>query len=404
MNILFILPYSPIPTNTGNKNLTFNLLKYIEKKALIDIIIIEEFNNKKNQTYDQLKHNYPNVRDILIFERNKKFKLVLYKLFFLIQGLPPSLGNYYKISILKWLNLNSHKYDLIHFDMFLVTPYINSVKNKPSLLVSSDSYSLAANLALKNINNLKDKIFIYFYMILLQNLEKLFYKKFSKIVCVSNIDKDYLKEYLKIKNITSIGIPISNRLKEREIKHFEKIIQNKSETKLLITGNLNHPIISQNIASFIENILQIILIKYPNLKTIILGKDPTSFLKNIIKNTANVKHINFVNDYFDYLDNDWIYIYPQKCATGLQTKLQQALASGLPVIAYEISYGGLNLTYGKNAFKVHNEKDFLEYIDKLLSNPSLRINLGKNATKYINSNFSIEKIGAKYTKAYKELI
>tara|TARA_Y100000589_G_scaffold5648_1_gene4895 strand:- start:1411 stop:2277 length:867 start_codon:yes stop_codon:yes gene_type:complete len=288
--------------------------------------------------------------------------------------------------------------------MFLVTPYINSVKNKPSLLVSSDSYSLAANLALKNINNLKDKIFIYFYMILLQNLEKLFYKKFSKIVCVSNIDKDYLKEYLKIKNITSIGIPISNRLKEREIKHFEKIIQNKSETKLLITGNLNHPIISQNIASFIENILQIILIKYPNLKTIILGKDPTSFLKNIIKNTANVKHINFVNDYFDYLDNDWIYIYPQKCATGLQTKLQQALASGLPVIAYEISYGGLNLTYGKNAFKVHNEKDFLEYIDKLLSNPSLRINLGKNATKYINSNFSIEKIGAKYTKAYKELI
>ena len=404
MNILFILPYSPIPTNTGNKNLTFNLLKYIEKKALIDIIIIEEFNNKKNQTYDQLKHNYPNVRDILIFERNKKFKLVLYKLFFLIQGLPPSLGNYYKISILKWLNLNSHKYDLIHFDMFLVTPYINSVKNKPSLLVSSDSYSLAANLALKNINNLKDKIFIYFYMILLQNLEKLFYKKFSKIVCVSNIDKDYLKEYLKIKNITSIGIPISNRLKEREIKHFEKIIQNKSETKLLITGNLNHPIISQNIASFIENILQIILIKYPNLKTIILGKDPTSFLKNIIKNTANVKHINFVNDYFDYLDNDWIYIYPQKCATGLQTKLQQALASGLPVIAYEISYGGLNLTYGENAFKVHNEKDFLEYIDKLLSNPSLRINLGKNATKYINSNFSIEKIGAKYTKAYKELI
>ena len=404
MNILFILPYSPIPTNTGNKNLTFNLLKYIEKKAVIDIIIIEELINKKSEIYDKVKHTYPNVRNILIFERNKKFKLLIYKLFFLIKRLPPALGNYYKITIVKWLNLNSHKYDLIHFDMFLVSPYINSVKNKPSLLVSSDSYSLAANLALKNINKLTDKIFIYFYMILFQNLEKNFYKKFSKIICVSNIDKDYLKEYLKIKNIISIGIPISNRLKKREIKHYKKIIKNISETKLLITGNLNHPLISQNIASFIKNILPIIMIKYPYIQTIILGKNPTYLLKNLIKKSLNVKHIDFVDDYFDYLDNDWIYIYPQKCATGLQTKLQQALASGLPVIAYEISYGGLNLTYGKNAFKVHNEKDFLEYIDKLLSNPSLRINLGKNATKYINSNFSIEKIGAKYTKAYKELI
>ena len=53
-----------------------------------------------------------------------------------------------------------------------------------------------------------------------------------------------------------------------------------------------------------------------------------------------------MNDYFDYLDNDWIYIYPQKLATGLQTKLQQALASGLPVIA-EVSFGGLDLTYEK---------------------------------------------------------
>ena len=33
MKILFILPYSPIPTNTGNKNLTFNLLKYLNQKS-----------------------------------------------------------------------------------------------------------------------------------------------------------------------------------------------------------------------------------------------------------------------------------------------------------------------------------------------------------------------------------
>ena len=111
-----------------------------------------------------------------------------------------------------------------------------------------------------------------------------------------------------------------------------------------------------------------------------------------------------MQDYFDFLDNDWIYIYPQKCATGLQTKLQQALASGLPVIAYEVAFGGLNLTYKKNAFKVENEEDFFKYIDELMTDPILRVKLGNDASKHINKNYSIQKIGRKYLETYENIL
>ena len=404
MKILFILPYSPIPTNTGNKNLTFNLLKYLDKKAKVDIIIIEDLGNKNKNFYIKLKKAYPNIKNIWTYERNKNLKLFIYKLFFLVQGLPPVHGNFYKLKISNWLNHNSFKYDLIHFDMFHVSPYIRSIKNKPTLLVSSDAYSLAASLALQNANNYSMKLWLNFYKLLICNLEKTYYKKFSKIVCVSNNDQKYLTSKLKIKNIISIGIPISKRLKEKKVKHFVNILNNKSEPKLLITGNLDHPIISKNITSFLKNILPIVLKKHPRIQTIILGKNPTTFLKKEINKSLNVKHVDFVNDYFDYLDNDWIYIYPQKLATGLQTKLQQALASGLPVIAYEVSFGGLDLTYEKNAFKVENENEFVKFIDRLIINPSLRISIGKKALKHINLNYSIKKIGEQYLETYKNIL
>ncbi len=404
MKILFILPYSPIPTNTGNKNLTFNLLKYLNQKSKVDILIIEDLGNKKKYFNKNIKKAYPNVRKIFIFNRNKKIKLLIYKLFFLFQGLSPSLGNFYRIKISNWLKLNSYKYDLIHFDMFHVSPYIKSVNNKPTLLVSSDAYSLAANLAFQNSDSYFSKLFLNFYKTLLSNIEKNYYKKFSKIVCVSNIDQKYLTNKLEIKNIISIGIPIAKSLNEKKIKHYQNILKNKSKPKLLITGNLNHPLISKNIVSFLKNILPIILKKYPFIKTIILGKNPTIFLKSQINKSLNVKHVEFVEDYFDYLDNDWIYIYPQKCATGLQTKLQQALASGLPVIAYEVSFGGLDLTYKKNALKVEHEKEFIKYIDKLITHPRLRVSLGKKASKHINLNYSIEKIGKEYLETYKNLL
>ena len=89
MKILFILPYSPIPTNTGNKNLTFNLLKYLNKKAKVDIIIIEDLGNKNKKFSNKLRKAYPNIKNIWTYERNKNLKLFFYKLFFLVQGLPP---------------------------------------------------------------------------------------------------------------------------------------------------------------------------------------------------------------------------------------------------------------------------------------------------------------------------
>ena len=404
MNLLFILPYSPIPTDTGNKNLTFNLLKYLSNKISIDIIIIEDLINKEKSIYEDIKIAFPNIKNIFIFEKNKKLKALIYKLYFLIRGLHPALGNFYSLKISKWLKLNSYKYDLIHFDMFLVSPYISSVNNKPSLLVGHDAYTLTASLDSKYMNNYIDKFYVNYKKFLLQNIEKNYYKKFSQIVCVSNIDSEYLIKKLNINKIKSIGIPIADKLKERKIKHHNNISINNNHPKLLITGNLDHPFIAKNICSFLKNILPEIIKKHPNIKTIILGKNPIYFLKEQINKSRNVVHKNYVVDYFDYLDNDWIYIYPQKCGSGLQTKLQQALASGLPVIAYEVAYGGLHLTYEKNAFKVNEEKDFIKYIDKLIRDPNLRIEIGRQATDYIRKSFSTRNIGLKYIDLYQSLI
>ena len=57
---------------------------------------------------------------------------------------------------------------------------------------------------------------------------------------------------------------------------------------------------------------------------VILGKDPHPIIKGILE--KNITHVEYADDYKKFLDQDWIYIYAQKCASGLQTKLQQAMA------------------------------------------------------------------------------
>ena len=131
-----------------------------------------------------------------------------------------------------------------------------------------------------------------------------------------------------------------------------------------------------------------------------MGQKPRNYLLEKIDQFKNVIHIDFAENYYDFLDQDWIYIYPLNVATGLQTKLQQALAIGLPVIANRICLGGLNLTNNVNVLESNNDKDTIRHITELVEFPSKRINLGKSARDHICRKFCISNIGEEYRKMY----
>ena len=47
MKVLFICPYNPFPPNSGNKTLTYNLIKSLSNDIKIDILIIEGYSINK---------------------------------------------------------------------------------------------------------------------------------------------------------------------------------------------------------------------------------------------------------------------------------------------------------------------------------------------------------------------
>ena len=46
--------------------------------------------------------------------------------------------------------------------------------------------------------------------------------------------------------------------------------------------------------------------KYPDATVTVLGRDPVSKLKACIARTVGADHIDFVDDYARFLDDDWI--------------------------------------------------------------------------------------------------
>jgi glycosyltransferase involved in cell wall biosynthesis len=397
MKVLFILPYDIIPANAGNKTLTYNLLKYLTKNIECEIIILIDNTINSNILLEKYRSSFPELKNLFIYNKPNSLRKFLFKVKYLIKGLHPSLGNFFNSNLKKFLIKidNTNEYDLIHFDMIHMAIYKQYIKQTPTLIVASDAYSNASLIAMSFNKNPFLRLRDYFNTLTLLRIEKLLYPKFNRVCVVSDIDKEYLRKNSINSNFEQIGIGVSDEF--FQAKYYKKDFKG-----ILVLGSLNHKIISENIVCFLNEI------KKANEKfkipITILGKNPSTEILKCIHENDLISHIEFVDDFLSFLNNDWVCVYPQKCGSGLQTKVQQAMAIGLPVLGYSISFGGLNIINENNCIIIKNNLELCQRSVELALNEKIRISIGINAASYIKNKFSISKTGVEMLNIYNSVL
>lgn len=399
MRILFILPYQVVPPSSGNKNLTANLLQFVTNVYSCDLVSLIEAEASSDEAIKSLRQAYPSLEHVAVFAKPKGWRRKLERIRAIFRGYHPSLGSHMSGPLRDWLKVNSQQYDLIHFDMIHTTLYRESCGSSASLLVASDAYSMAAWESMKLSNRWQVCARGSMEGWLLSNVERRQYRKFDVVCSVSDRDASYLYRQLRGTPVKTIGIGLGDEYSQREILHFAQAAAQKVE--ILITGSLDHEVVALGAVQFILESLPGIREEHPGIRVTILGKNPHKSLFELFACDPDLRHIDFVQNYADFLDQDWVYVYPQRCATGLQTKVQQAMALGLPVVGYAVSFGGLNVSSGHDCYICHDTEEMTQRVSSLLSNRLHRIAMGKAASANIRALFSIERIGSEMTCMYR---
>lgn len=101
---------------------------------------------------------------------------------------------------------------------------------------------------------------------------------------------------------------------------------------------------------------------------------------------------------------DWVYVYPQRCGTGLQTKVQQAMACGLPVVGYDCAFSGIDVRSGENCLVCTSPEEIAAAVTSLMRDASLRTRIGRAAADYVRKEFAIDRVGESVMSIYRHLI
>lgn len=214
-------------------------------------------------------------------------------------------------------------------------------------------------------------------------------RKFTKIVALSeeNLEEWNVKNGIVIPNPSWIQTKIVSDLKNKKVIAIARFSYEKGLIRLLlIWGHIykKHP----------DWVLEIYTDEVEALNTVVLGFTLTEVV-SIFPFVKNIEE--------KYLGAS-IYAMTSR-SEGFPMVLLEAMASGLPCIAFDCPTGPRAIIKNNtNGFLIPDNDDllFIEKLSALIKNEDLRLEFGKNA-KQTSENYSVEKIMEQWRSFLEEL-
>lgn len=398
MRILFVSEYLPYPIDNGVKLRYYNVMKNLKDNGHYIILIYVIINNKEIQINNKLYESYCN--ELIEFSpyklnRQERFRDIFYKLshFDLLRNKRRNdyVENFFS-NIFK-----KNRFDLIHCVGLKIGLLMMSCNLYPRILDLIDSMSLFQRrrlLTSKSVIDMIESFFIYLYT---KKIEKLVVKKWKFISVVSNRDKEQLDAFkLKSKIYT-----IRNGI-DYNYYYPKKMMQNNTNV-IVFHGSMNYSP-NQKAAIFIANkIFPLIKNEIPSVKLYIVGKDPTTQIKNL-ENIKDVIVTGYVIDIRDYILIADVILEPMLSGSGIKNKILEALSMEKAVVTNLLGCEGFNDELRKYLLIGRTPEEMAKKVIKLLKDEELRKKLGKLGREVIINKYDWQVVSKKYESIYTKLI
>jgi len=182
------------------------------------------------------------------------------------------------------------------------------------------------------------------------------------------------------------------------IEQFEFVTsEERPKNVILFHGNMSyHPNIDA-VCFFVSEVIPIIVDKYPNTMFKVVGKKPSSKVLSL-DNNSNVSVTGFVESMQSELANATISVAPLRLGVGIQNKVLEAMASGIPVVCSSKAAAPITGSRNSPLQVADSPQAFASKIFALLESSELRDELAKKARSLIEKKFSWEAAGNRINK------
>jgi len=410
MHILFIIPYSP----TRIRVRPYNLIKFLaqrENSLTLATVWEDEAELDALEEFERL-----GVR-VISQPLQKRRRLVnTSHAFFSSTPLQaryswqPALAE----QLSEFLTAHPNRWDIIHVEHLRGAQYGLHLKAQleehahavPIVWDSVDCISLLFEGASRNSRSGFGRLITRFELPRTRRFEGFLVNQFERVLVTSPQDKRALErlaiQYSPASNQGASNIAVlPNGV---DLKYFSPNGDQRKPDTIIFTGKLSYHANVSAALCLLQDIMPSVWAQRPQTQVQLVGKDPPSVLRKLAHNDQRVEVTGFVPDIRYYLRRASLAIAPLVYGAGIQNKVLEAMACGIPVAASSQAVSALGAVPGRDVLVADEPHEIAAAALKLLENPPLNSQIGANGRAYVERHHDWNSIAAQLENIYRETI
>ncbi len=393
MRIAFIseaLPY--LPSAGGFRLYGANLIRILSQNHAIDLI---SFVRDDDQQHLDWPRQYCASVNTIPGDRGNLSHRIANVGFAHLWGKP--LTGRKQLATLLRSAMGARAWDVLHIEGEYTGGLIPPDLPIAKVLSLHDSWTLRCEEMLQCVRSSREKLYYAFLKQHKRRYERLVLPRFEKCTVVAGRD---LQEVRKTAPRADIElIPYGT-----DTEYFHPLSVQKEPATLVFHSHLGYAPNIEAALEFADEIFPQIRQQIPNAIFHLVGAKPVSEIHELARRPG-IRLSPDLPDLRASVCSASIYVCAIRHGTGLKSKMLEAMAMRMPIVAYHPgSTVGIDCAHGQHLLAAENPKEFADHVLNLLRHPELAERLAQAARQLVCEKYSWESRATAYECLYQQAI
>jgi sugar transferase (PEP-CTERM/EpsH1 system associated) len=378
MNICFVCPRFPFPILKGDTLRAYHQIKELSKQNhSIHLIAISEHVEPTEEAKNEMLQYCDSIEIISISKSHSLQMLIKHGLFSkyplqVLYFLSPKLREAVQSAI------SRRHFDIIHVMTIRIIPAALNTLNVPVVVDFMDSYGANISTRKEYVNPLV-KLGYNVECARVAKYERRVALQVDGGIVIAELDRETIGNPLF--SVIPNGVDLDAFLGPND--------GTRSVNTLIFTGNMGYQPNVDAVTWFVANCWQHLYKKFPNLKFLIVGARPAASILELAQ-IPGIEVTGQVESMMPYFNRATVSVCPIRCGSGMQNKVLEAMAAGVPVVTTEFVNRAINAETNSQISVVpdNDANAFIAAVADLLCDNAKASQQAKAARSFVENNFT----------------
>jgi sugar transferase (PEP-CTERM/EpsH1 system associated) len=383
MRILFLAHRLPYPPDTGDKIRSFQVLKHLASQHEVYLACLLD-KRCDERAVTELRKIVPNVLYAPISRLQSYWRM----LWALLTDKPLTVSHFHSKTLHQQIAklVAQVDFDAIYVYSSTMAAYVLDYRIPLRVIDFCDLDSAK----FKQYAMMNKPPMSWLYRLESQRLadyEKQIAAHFDHIIFIGPEEKRLFDSNGFSHKVKLIGNGVEFNFYDRHLLASSQRPSKDTKPYLLFTGTMDYLPNVDAAYWFAREVFPTLKMVIPELQFYIVGNNPARKIRQLHNPKSAIFVTGYVEDVRPYLKNARVFVAPMRIARGMQTKILEAMACGVPVVTSRTAARGIGARAGKEVLIADTAAAYARKTLQLLLNKKIRHRMRRQAFAFLRQHF-----------------